>query len=105
VDRVPPNGSRVAVPRSRAAYTGGGYSRGYNTYRHYGGKNVYVVPRGRTYYYYPRYYYNPYAYGYGPAGEVTSTSTSPTTRTSGIRTASIATTPTAALAIQSASCG
>ena len=68
VDRVPSNGTRVAVPRSRGAYTGGSYSRGYNTYRHYGGKNVYVVPRGRTYYYYPRYYYNPYAYGYGPAG-------------------------------------
>jgi len=61
IDRSP-NGSRVAVPRDRS------YPRGYNAYRNYGGRNVYVVPRGRTYYYYPRYYYHPYAYGYGPAG-------------------------------------
>ena len=61
IDRSP-NGSRVAVPRDRS------YPRGYNVYRNYGGRNVYVVPRGRTYYYYPRYYYYPYAYGYGPAG-------------------------------------
>jgi len=61
IDRSP-NGSRVAVPRDRS------YSRGYNAYRNYGGRHVYVVPRGRTYYYYPRYYYHPYAYGYGPAG-------------------------------------
>jgi len=61
IDRSP-NGSRVAVPRDRS------YPRGYNAYRNYGGRNVYVVPRGRTYYYYPRYYYHPYSYGYGPAG-------------------------------------
>ena len=70
VDRVPPpSGSRVAVPRTAAPYYGNrNYPRGYNVYRNYGGRNVYVVPRGRTYYYYPRYYYNPYVYGYGPAG-------------------------------------
>ena len=34
----------------------------------YGGRNIYIVPRGRTYCYYPRYYYNPYSFGYGPAG-------------------------------------
>ncbi len=68
-DRVP-NGSRVAVPRTGRApyYRNGNYPRGYNVYRNYGGRNVYIVPRGRTYYYYPRYYYNPYSYGYGPAG-------------------------------------
>ena len=31
-------------------------------------RNIYIVPYGRTYGYYPRYYYNPYAFGYGPAG-------------------------------------
>lgn len=68
VDRTP-NGSRVAVPRTRAPYDGDrNYPRGYNVYRNYGGRNIYIVPRGRTYYYYPRYYYNPYAFGYGPAG-------------------------------------
>jgi hypothetical protein len=67
VDRVPNGTSRVAVPRARAPYYGN-YPRGYNVYRNYGGRNVYIVPRGRTYYYYPRYYYYPYAYGYGPAG-------------------------------------
>jgi hypothetical protein len=69
VDRTPPSGSRVAVPRQRAPYYGDrSYPRGYNVYRNYGGRNIYVVPRGRTYYYYPRYYYNPYSFGYGPAG-------------------------------------
>jgi hypothetical protein len=79
VDRTP-NGARVAVPRAgrppqwddrydRNAY--GSYYRGRNVYGRYayhGGRNIYIVPRGRTYYYYPRYYYNPYTFGYGPAG-------------------------------------
>jgi hypothetical protein len=75
------NGSRVAVPRAvapsqrwedrngRNVY--GSYYRGRNVYGRYayhGGRNIYIVPRGRTYYYYPRYYYNPYSFGYGPAG-------------------------------------
>ena len=49
----------------------GSYYRGRNVYGRYayhGGRNIYIVPRGRTYYYYPRYYYNPYSFGYGPAG-------------------------------------
>jgi hypothetical protein len=80
-DRVPPNGSRVAVPRTgppprrwddrneRNVY--GSYYGGRNIYGRYayrGARNIYIVPRGYTYYYYPRYYYNPYAFGYGPAG-------------------------------------
>jgi hypothetical protein len=80
VDRVP-DGSRVAVPRTgppprrwddrndRNVY--GSYYGGRNVYGRYayrGGRNIYIVPRGRTYYYYPRYYYNPYSFGYGPAG-------------------------------------
>jgi hypothetical protein len=79
VDRTP-NGPRIAVPRAsrppqwddrydRNVY--GSYYRGRNVYGRYayhGGRNIYIVPRGRTYYYYPRYYYNPYTYGYGPAG-------------------------------------
>jgi len=70
IDRVPNGTGRVAVPRERAPYYANrSYpTRGYNVYRNYGGRNVYVVPRGRTYYYYPGYYYNPYAFGYGPAG-------------------------------------
>ena len=40
----------------------------YGRYAYHGGRNIYIVPYGRTYYYYPHYYYNPYAYGYGPAG-------------------------------------
>ena len=70
IDRVPNGTGRVAVPRDRAPYYANrSYpTRGYNVYRNYGGRNVYVVPRGRTYYYYPRYYYQPYSYGYGPAG-------------------------------------
>jgi hypothetical protein len=70
IDRVPNGTGRVAVPRDRAPYYANrNYpTRGYNVYRNYGGRNVYIVPRGRTYYYYPRYYYNPYAFGYGPAG-------------------------------------
>jgi hypothetical protein len=76
-DTVVRSGSRVAVPRvgpppgyynGKNYYDRRYYSRGYNVYRHYGGRNVYVIPYGRTYYYYPRYYYNPYSYGYGPAG-------------------------------------
>jgi hypothetical protein len=80
VDRTP-NGPRVAVPRvgapprqwddrnDRNVY--GSHYRGRNVYGRYayhGGRNIYIVPRGRTYYYYPRYYYNPYTFGYGPAG-------------------------------------
>jgi hypothetical protein len=80
VDRTP-NGARVAVPRpvgrpprwddrnDRNIY--GSYYRGRNVYGRYayhGGRNIYIVPRGRTFYYYPRYYYNPYTFGYGPAG-------------------------------------
>jgi hypothetical protein len=80
VDRVPPNGSRVAVPRTRPPQRWddrndrnvyGSHYGGRNVYGRYayrGGRNIYIVPRGRTYYYYPRYYYNPYAFGYGPAG-------------------------------------
>jgi hypothetical protein len=68
IDRSP-NGSRVAVPRTREPYyRDGNYPRGYSVYRNYGGRNIYVVPRGRTYYYYPRYYYTPYSFGYGPGG-------------------------------------
>jgi hypothetical protein len=66
---------RVAVPRTGRApdrrdgrWDGRDYPRGYNTYRNYGGRNVYIIPRGRTYIYYPRYYYRPYTFGYGPAG-------------------------------------
>jgi len=71
------SGSRVAVPRvgpppgyyrDKGYYDRNYYSRGYSTYRRYSHGNIYVVPYGRTYYYYPRYYYNPYAFGYGPAG-------------------------------------
>ena len=40
----------------------------YGRYAYHGGRNIYIVPYGRTYNYYPRYYYNPYAFGYGPAG-------------------------------------
>jgi hypothetical protein len=79
VDRTP-NGARVAVPRAgrapqwddrndRNVY--GSRYRGRNVYGRYayhGGRNIYIVPRGRTFYYYPRYYYNPYTFGYGPAG-------------------------------------
>ena len=70
IDRVPGGTGRVAVPRDRAPYYANrNYpTRGYNVYRNYGGRNVYILPRGRTYYYYPGYYYNPYAFGYGPAG-------------------------------------
>ncbi len=79
-DRVP-NTSRVAVPRNgppprrwddhndRNFY--GSYYGGrtvYGRYAYRGSRNIYIVPRGYTYYYYPRYYYNPYAFGYGPAG-------------------------------------
>jgi hypothetical protein len=75
------NGSRVAVPRvgrppqrwddrnDRNVY--GSYYGGRNVvgrYAYRGGRNIYIVPRGRTYVYYPRYYYNPYSFGYGPAG-------------------------------------
>jgi hypothetical protein len=74
--RVRDGGARVAVPRTgplprvRDGRDGrdGRDLRGYNVYRNYGGRNVYVVPRGRTYVYYPRYYYRPYTFGYGPAG-------------------------------------
>jgi hypothetical protein len=74
-------GSRVAVPRNgppprrwddrneRNVY--GSYYGGRNVYGRYayrGGRNIYIVPRGRTYVYYPRYYYRPYSFGYGPAG-------------------------------------
>jgi hypothetical protein len=76
------SGARVAVPRAAGAPSQrwedrngrnvyGSYYRGRNVYGRYayhGGRNIYIVPRGRTYYYYPRYYYNPYVYGYGPAG-------------------------------------
>ena len=79
VDRTP-NGSRVAVPRARAPQRWddrnernfyGSYYGGRNVYGRYayrGSRNIYIVPRGYTYYYYPRYYYNPYSFGYGPAG-------------------------------------
>jgi hypothetical protein len=78
VDRTP--GARVAVPRTRRLpdwddrrdrNVYGSYHRGRNVYGRYayhGGRNIYIVPRGRTYYYYPRYYYNPFTFGYGPAG-------------------------------------
>lgn len=64
------NGSRVAVPRVGRAPDprDRNFPRGYNTYRNYGGRNIYVIPRGRTFLYYPRYYYQPYTFGYGPAG-------------------------------------
>jgi hypothetical protein len=62
------NGSRVAVPRVGPPPDRRDYPRGYNAYRNYGGRNIYIVPRGRTYIYYPRYYYHPYSFGYGPAG-------------------------------------
>jgi hypothetical protein len=77
------NGSRVAVPRTgppprridrddrndRNVY-GSYYSRRnvYGRYAYRGSRNIYIVPRGRTFYYYPRYYYNPFSFGYGPAG-------------------------------------
>jgi len=57
---------RVAVPR--VGRPPRDYPRGYSVYRNYGGRNIYIVPRGRTYLYYPRYYYRPYTFGYGPAG-------------------------------------
>jgi len=59
------SGSRVAVPR-----TGRPPDRrdGRSVYGSYGGRNIYIVPRGRTYIYYPRYYYRPYSFGYGPGG-------------------------------------
>jgi hypothetical protein len=72
------NGSRVAVPRpgppperrdGRNVY--GSYYSGRNVYGRYayrGSRNIYIVPRGRTYIYYPRYYYTPWSFGYGPAG-------------------------------------
>ncbi len=75
-----PNGARVAVPRAgrppqwddrndRNVY-GSRYRGGnvYGRYAYHGGRNIYIVPRGRTFYYYPRYYYNPYTFGYGPTG-------------------------------------
>jgi hypothetical protein len=71
------SGSRVAVPRvgpppgyyhDKGYYDSKYYSRGYYAYRHHSHGNIYVVPYGRTYYYYPGYYYSPYAFGYGPAG-------------------------------------
>jgi hypothetical protein len=64
------SGSRVAVPRVGRApdARNRNFPRGYNTYRNYGGRNIYIVPRGRTFLYYPRYYYRPYTFGYGPAG-------------------------------------
>jgi hypothetical protein len=74
------SGSRVAVPRAgrppqrwndRDRNVYGSYYGGrsvYGRYAYRGSRNIYIVPRGRTYYYYPRYYYNPYSYGYGPAG-------------------------------------
>ena len=73
--------ARVAVPRvgppprnyndryERNVY--GSYYGGravYGRYAYHGSRNIYIVPYGRTYAYYPRYYYNPYAFGYGPAG-------------------------------------
>ena len=71
--------ARVAVPRvgpppqrydnHRNVY--GSYYGGravYGRYAYHGGRNIYIVPYGRTYNYYPRYYYNPYTFGYGPAG-------------------------------------
>jgi hypothetical protein len=57
-----PRVGRAPDPRDR------NFPRGYNTYRNYGGRNIYVIPRGRTFLYYPRYYYRPYTFGYGPAG-------------------------------------
>jgi 23S rRNA pseudouridine2605 synthase len=74
--------ARVAVPRTspppRRYYDDrydknvyGSYYGGravYGKYAYHGGRNIYIVPYGRTYYYYPRYYYTPYAFGYGPAG-------------------------------------
>jgi hypothetical protein len=91
------NNTRVAVPRrspvpqtgndGRWGYrdNGGNYGRYrnsahnvygsryggravYGRYAYHGSRNIYIVPRGYTYFYYPRYYYNPYAFGYGPAG-------------------------------------
>jgi hypothetical protein len=73
--------ARVAVPRTgplparrdgrndRNVY-GSYYSRRdvYGRYAYGGSRNIYIVPRGRTYIYYPRYYYSPYSFGYGPAG-------------------------------------
>ncbi len=73
--------ARVAVPRvgpppqrydanytatSTAATTAGGPSTADTPTT--AARNIYIVPYGRTYSYYPRYYYNPYAFGYGPAG-------------------------------------
>jgi hypothetical protein len=78
--RVRNGGARVAVPRTgplprrddrydRNVY-GSYYSRRdvYGRYAYRGSRNIYIVPRGRTYLYYPRYYYTPYSFGYGPAG-------------------------------------
>jgi hypothetical protein len=55
--------ARVAIPRQ-----GRPPSRVRRDDRDWRGRNIYIVPRGRTYSYYPRYYYNPYSYGYGPWG-------------------------------------
>jgi hypothetical protein len=72
--------ARVAVPRvgpppqrwnDRDRNVYGSYYGGravYGRYAYRGGRNIYIIPYGRTYYSYPRYYYNPYAFGYGPAG-------------------------------------
>jgi PEGA domain len=72
---------RVAVPRTgpppqryydrndRNVY--GSYYGGravYGRYAYRGARNIYIVPYGRTYHYYPRYYYNSFAFGYGPGG-------------------------------------
>jgi hypothetical protein len=73
---------RVAVPRTGPPrrvdrddrndrnFYGSYYSRRnvYGRYAYGGSRNIYIVPRGRTYIYYPRYYYNPFSFGYGPAG-------------------------------------
>jgi hypothetical protein len=79
--RVRDGNARVAVPRTgplpdrrdgrydRNVY-GSYYSRRdvYGRYAYGGSRNIYIVPRGRTYIYYPRYYYTPYSFGYGPLG-------------------------------------
>ncbi|HLG58062.1 MAG TPA: PEGA domain-containing protein [Vicinamibacterales bacterium] len=63
--RVRGDNSRVAIPRQGPPPQ---RRDGRNVYRNYGGRNIYIVPRGRTYSYYPRYYYRPYSFGYGPSG-------------------------------------